>query len=179
MPVQNILFSPSQDRFNEFLVVNPCLLGPIWRAAIPRRCCSIPEPAHGGIYLQQHPLTRSEIAAQALLFFFFPSLKISSMPNLKISPVSCKLLRFGEGQNGFLQGFIAGFLKDFPQDAPEIFQLVHMALWYFVPTRARWQNERSSWGQEGHRWYRKNWEKGEVKIPVYKNLEFMKFRTIL
>lgn len=61
-------------------------------------------------------------------FFFSPSLKISSMPNLKISPISCKLLRFGEGQNGFLQGSIAGFLTDFPRDAPEIFQLLHMAL---------------------------------------------------
>lgn len=108
-------------------------------------------------------------------FFFFP-LKISSMPNPKISLVSCKLLRFGEGQNGFLQGFIAGFLTDFPRDAPEIFQLVHMALWYFVPARAGWQNERSPWGQEGHK---KNWGKGEVKIPVYKSSEFMKFRTVL
>lgn len=65
----NILFSPSQNRFNEFLVVNSCLLGPTQRAPIPRRCCSIPEPAHVGIYLQQHPLTGSEIAAQARLFF--------------------------------------------------------------------------------------------------------------
>lgn len=45
--------------------------------------------------------------------------------------------------------------------------------------RARWQNERSPCGQEGHGGHEKNRGKGEDKIPVYKNLEFMKFREIL
>lgn len=53
-------------------MVNPCLLGTIRRAPILRMCCSIPEPAHVGIYLQQHPLAHSEIAAQHWVGFFFP-----------------------------------------------------------------------------------------------------------
>lgn len=56
------------------------------------------------------------------------------MPNPKISPVSCKLLRFGEGKTGFLKGFIAWFLTDFPWDIPEVFQLVPYGPLVFCPS---------------------------------------------
>lgn len=109
-------------------------------------------------------------------FFFSHPSKSHPCQTLKylLSPASCWDLEKDR----------MDFLKALLQDSWQIFHemLLKSSSWSIWPSdilSLPGQNERSPWGQEGHKGQEKNGGKWEDKITVYKNLEFMKFRTIL